>query len=38
MAFTGNFVYMAHHLIMLRLNPFGLSVDREGWGFEHTVS
>ena len=26
---------MAHHCIMLRLNPFGLRVDREGWWFEH---
>ena len=38
MAFTGKFVYMAHHFIMLRLNPFGLTVDREGWWFEHSVS
>ena len=22
---------MAHHFILLRLNPFGLRVDREGW-------
>ena len=29
---------MAHHFIMLRLNPFGLRVDREGWWFEHSVS
>ena len=29
MAFTGKFVYMAHYFILLRLNPFGLSVDRE---------
>ena len=32
------FVYMAHHFIMPRLNPFGLRVDREGWWFEHSVS
>ena len=29
---------MAHHLILLRLNPFDLSVDREGWWFEHSMS
>ena len=28
---------MAHHLILLPLNPFGLRVDREGWWFEHSV-
>ena len=22
---------------MLRLNPFGLRIDREGWWFEHSV-
>ena len=32
------YIYMAHHFIMLRLNPFGLWVDREGWWFEHSVS
>ena len=37
MAFTGKFIYMAHHFIMLRLNPFGLRVDWEGWWFEHSV-
>ena len=31
-------VYMTHHFIMLRLNPFGLNVEREGWWFEHSVS
>ena len=31
MTFTGRFVCMAHHFILLRLNPFGLSVDREGY-------
>ena len=36
MAFTGKFVYMAHHFILLRLNPFGLIVDREGWWIEHS--
>ena len=29
---------MAHHFILLRLNRFGLSVDREGWWFEHSLS
>ena len=38
MASTGKFVYMAHHFILLRLNPFGLRVDREGWWFGHSVS
>ena len=32
------FVYMAHHFILLRLNPFDLRVDWEGWWFEHSVS
>ena len=27
-----------HRYILLRLNPFGLSVDREGWWFEHSMS
>ena len=30
MTSTGTFLYMAHHFILLRLNPFGLGVDREG--------
>ena len=30
MTSTGKFVYMAHHFILLRLNLFGLMVDREG--------
>ena len=38
MTSTGKSVYMAHHFILLRLNPFGLGVDREGWWFEHSVS
>ena len=38
MTFTGKFVYMAHHFILLRLNPFGVRVDREGWWFEHSMS
>ena len=29
MALTGKFVYMAHHFILLWLNPFDLRVDRE---------
>ena len=29
---------MAHHFILLRLNPFGLRVDGEGWWFEHSMS
>ena len=29
---------MAHHFILLRLNPFGLGVDREEWWFEHSMS
>ena len=38
MAFTGKFVYMAHHFILLQLNPFDLTVDREGWWFEYSLS
>ena len=38
MTFTGKFVYMAHHFIMLRLILFGLRVHREGWWFQHSVS
>ena len=38
MAFTGKFVYVAHHFIMLQISTFGLRVDREGWWFEHSVS
>ena len=37
-AFTGKFVYVAHNFILLQLNPFDLSVDTEGLGFEHSVS
>ena len=29
---------MAYHFIFLRLNPFGLRVDREGWWCEHSMS
>ena len=38
MACTGKLVYTAHHFILLRLNPFDLNVDREGWWSEHLVS
>ena len=44
MAFTGKFVYIAHHFIVLRLSPFVLRkrwyemVDRKRWWFEHFVS
>ena len=38
MTYTGKFVYMAHQLILLQLNPFGLMVDSEGWWFEHFMS
>ena len=33
-------VYLPIYLpiILLRLNPFGLRVDREGWWFEHSKS
>ena len=37
MAFTGKYVYMAHHFILLWLNHFGLRVDREKWWFEHSM-
>ena len=36
LALTGIFVYMAHHFILLRLNPFDLGVDREPWWFDHS--
>ena len=32
------FVYIAPHFILLQLNPFHLSVDREGWWFEDSLS
>ena len=38
MTSTGKFVYMAHHFILLQLNPFGAWVDSEGWWFEHSMS
>ena len=37
MASTDRFVYMAHHFILLRVKPFSLRVDRDGWLFEHSV-
>ena len=37
-AFTGKFVYMVHHFILLWLNKFGLRIDREGCCFEDSVS
>ena len=37
MTSTGKFVYMAHHFILLRNNPFGLRVEGEGWWFEHSM-
>ena len=36
LAFTGKFIYMAHHFILLRLNSFGLGVDRERWWFQRS--
>ena len=38
MTSTGKFICMVHHFILLRLNPFGLWVDREGFWFEHSIS
>ena len=38
MAFTGKFVYMAHHFILLQLNPFDIRFEREGWWTEHSAS
>ena len=37
MTSIGKFVYMAHHFLLLLLNPFGLSVDREWLWFEHSL-
>ena len=33
MTFTGKFVHIAQHFIMLRLNQFELRADREGGFF-----
>ena len=30
MSLTGKFVYMAHHFILLQLNPFDLSLELTG--------
>ena len=38
MTFTGKFVYMTHHLILLQLNAFDLRVDREESWFKHLVA
>ena len=38
MTFTGKFVYMARHFILLRLNRLDLSIHREEWWFERAVS
>ena len=38
MTSIGKFVYMAQHFVLLRLNPFGLRVDREGCWFEPSMS
>ena len=35
---TNTRLCMAHHFILLRLNPFDLRVDREGWWFKDFVS
>ena len=36
MAFIGKFVYMAHRSILLRLKPFDVSADREGWWLQQS--
>ena len=33
-----NFICMSHHFILLWLNPFGSTVDTEGWWFEYSMS
>ena len=37
MTSTGIFVFVAHHFILLWFNLFDVSVDSEGWWFEHSV-
>ena len=37
MTSIGKFVCMAHHFILLWLNPFGLRVDNEGLWLEHEM-
>ena len=38
-AFTGQFVfvYIAHHFILLQLNPFDLGIVSERWWLEHSL-
>ena len=38
MTLTSKFIYMDHHFILLWLSPFGVSVDKERWLFEHSLS
>ena len=38
MAFTSKFVYITHHIVLIRLNDSDLRVYREGCWFEHSVS
>ena len=38
MTWLGKFVHIFCNFIVLQLNHFGLRVDREGWGFDHSVS
>ena len=38
MTCLAKFLYMANHFILLRLNPFGLRIDSEGWWFERSMS
>ena len=37
-AFTGKFVYIAHHFILLHFSRFDLSVITDGRWFDHSVS
>ena len=37
MAFICKLVYIAHHFILLRLNPIGVRLDKVGLCFEHSV-
>ena len=38
MTFTGKFVHMTYHCILLRHNLFGLRDEREEWWFYHSMS
>ena len=38
MEFTDKFVCTTHHFILIQLNLFDLSVDNEGWWYEHFVT